>query len=836
MNKVSVITLIALAFRQLLRDLKAGELRVLFFALLIAVTASSAIGFFSARLQASMEAKGSDFLAADLVISGTSPASDKQLTLGKQLGLQQAQTISFSTVLVNNDNMQLVGAKAVDDNYPLRGYLKNKNSLEIPEQLVTKGPNKGEVWAEQRLLIALDIKLGDYLQVGNSRLQLTHILTYEPDRSMDFYTLNPHILLNMQDLADTGTIQAGSRVSYRQLWAGTTTAINQYHQAVKTTLAPNQQILTGKNGNLQFNNTLRSGESYLNLASLVAILLASIAVALSANQFALRRFNNSALLRCLGLTRYQVLMLYTLQLAFLGLTACLLGAALGWFIQLGLFKILAGLVSSTLPSAGLKPAITGILTGLIGLAGFAIPPLAALGNTPPIRVLRQDIFPIPVRSWLVYGLALLALAVIMWQLSLDIKLTLSLMGGGVLVLALLAGLLLFVLQSLRKLLIKASLPWRLGLGQLLCHPLRAISQVLAFGTILLAMTLIVLLRSELLETWQKQLPSNAPNYFAMDISHNELTKFQQQVAKLSTHIAPYYPIIAGRLTAVKGTPINQLTFTWRGQNATQRDLSLTWSAHLPADNVIQQGAWWPDLQEVSKLPRVSIEEELAKSLQVTIGDHLNFVIAGVNYETIITSTRKINWNNFQPNFFVIFDPSSIRDIPATYLTSFYLAPNNDKQLVALARDFPTVTLLDIDGLLKQVKMILNQVTIAIEYILLFVLLAGISVLFASLQVTLADRIKQGALLRALGAKKQLLTQTRLTEFSLLGAMSGCLAAIGCELISALLYHFTLDLAWHLHPWLLVLPIIGAFLISTIGLWGTRRATHTSPIQLLRENY
>lgn len=835
MNKASFITLGLLAFRQLLRDLKAGELKVLFSALVIAVTASTAIGYFSARLQASMEAKGGEFLAADLVLRGTSPASEQQIAQGQQLALQAASTVSFSTVIINNDLMQLVGVKAVDDAYPLRGKLKNKASLNSVEQMVTQGPKAGEMWVEQRLLIALDVNIGDYLQVGNAKLQLTKILTYEPDRSMDFYTLNPHVLMNMADLASTQAIQAGSRVSYRQLWAGTPEAITRYQQAIKPTLAPNQQILTGKDGNMPLNNTLTRGESYLNLASLVAILLASVAVALSANQFALRRFDNSALLRCLGLSRRQVLALYTLQLAYIGLLACIIGAGLGWLVQLGLFKLLAGLVSGALPSGGIAPAVAGILTGLITLAGFAIPPLAALGNTPPIRVLRQDIFPTPPRSWFVYGIAITALAIIMWRLSLNITLTLSLMGGGLIVVAVLGGLLFWLLKGLRKLLSKASLAWRLGVGQLLRHPFRAIGQVLAFGTILLAMALIVLLRSELLETWQKQLPAHAPNYFAMNITASELVTFQSHVKQLSNHVAPYYPVIAGRLTSVKGIPISQLQLTGRGQNATQRDLSLTWTNHLPEGNSIVRGAWWNKLKITDKLPRVSLEDELANSLHVSIGDKLTFVIAGVSYETIVASTRKINWDNFQPNFFVIFDPETIQHLPATYLTSFYIAANNDKQIVELARNFPTITLLDIDGLLKQLNSILSQVTIAVEYILLFVLLAGIAVLFAGLQATLDNRIKQGALLRALGAKKRLLKQTRLAEFSLLGAIAGCLAAIGCEVVSALLYKYTLSIPWHFHPWLLVLPVIGALLIGLIGLWGTRRTTNISPMQLLREN-
>ena len=827
--------LITLAFRQLLRDLKAGELRVLFFALMIAVIASTAIGYFSARLQTSMESKAGEFLAADLVINGSTPATQEQIALGERLNLKTAQTTSFSTVVFNNDDMQLVSIKAASNLYPLKGQLKYKTSANAPEVAATKGPLKGDLWVEPRLLTILNLKLGDKLQVGNTELRIAKLLTYEPDRSMNLYTLNPHIIMNMADLAATQTIQTGSRANYRQLWSGSPEAVAQYKSLLEKNLAPHQSILTTKDSNIQLNNALTKGENYLNLASLVAILLASVAVALSANQFATKRFDNSALLRCLGLSGRQVLSLYALQLFYIGLTACLLGAVVGWIVQLGLFKLLSGLIVGAVPNAGIAPALAGVITGLITLIGFALPPLASLGKTPPIRVLRQDIFPTPPSSWFVYGLALVVLTIIMWRLSLDLKLTLSLIGGGLVATLILGGLLMLALKSLRKLLHSASLPWRLGLGQLLRYPLRAIGQILAFGIILMAMSLIMLLKNELLTTWQEQIPKNAPNYFAMNITHQELPVFQQQVSRLSSNIAPYYPIIAGRLTKVKGIPIAELNLKGRGDNATHRDLNLTWTNQLPEGNKVTQGSWWSDTaQPTTGDYQISIEDKLADSLQVAIGDQLTFVIAGVTYQTVVTSIRQINWDNFQPNFFVIFNPASLQNVPTTYLTSFYVPAASDKAIIDLAKTFPTVTLLDIDGVLKQLNDILQQVSFAVEYILIFVLLAGISVLFAGMQTTLDSRIHQGALLRALGAKRALLRQIQITEFTLLGAMAGALAAIGCEIISALLYHYLLDISWQLHPWLLTLPIIGALLIGSIGVWGTRRTVNTSPLTILRD--
>lgn len=836
MTNYSLLHLLRLAWRQLLQDIRAGELRVLFFALLIAVTASTTIGYFSARLQASMQSRAGEFLAADLVLAGTSLPTQAQTDYGISLNLKHARTVQFTTVILGEEEVQLTTVKAAESAYPLKGKLKAKTHVDAPETQMNQGPNKGEVWVEQRLLIALNLQIGNTINVGNAPLKITKILTYEPDRSTDFYSLTPHILINMKDLNDTGSIQPGSRISYRDLWTGPADVITAYQQYLKTTLKPNQRLLTVDNSNNpQLNNTLTTAKNYLNLASLVAILLSSVAIALSANQFAIKRYDSSALLRCLGLFKKHVLILYLAQLGYIGLLACLLGALLGWLMQLGLFILLAGLINTNLPSAGYMPAVAGIMTGLITLVGFAIPPLAALGNTPPIRVLRQDIFPTPTRSWFVYGLAMLALGLIMWRLSLDVRLTLTLLLGGLISLGILGCLLFFSLRCLRRLLGHAPLAWRLGLGQLLHNPMAAIGQILAFSIILMAMSLIILLRHELLDTWKNQLPNNAPNYFAMNITPEQVNAFSQQLKTISPHISPYYPIIAGRLTKVKNKPVQNLQFKGaRGKNATQRDLNLTWTAQLPNGNRITKGQWWLNSSHTPNKIYISIEEELADSLGVTVGDSLTFIISGVEYEVEIASLRTINWNNFQPNFFVIFDPNSLNNIPATYLTSFYLPEPHDQTIVKLSRQFPTVTLLDIDGLLKQLNSILGQVSLAIEYILLFVLLAGITVLTAGLQTTLADRIHQGALLRSLGASRSLLLQMRRTEFTLLGFIAGALAAISCELITLMLYQYILNLSWRPHPWLLLLPIVGAILISCIGLFGTRSTSNTSPMSILKE--
>ncbi|WP_236180129.1 ABC transporter permease [Pseudomonas mosselii] len=834
MTRLSFPRLCVLALRQLLRDARASEVRVLFFALLVAVAASTAIGYFGARLNGAMQLRASEFLGADLVLQGSAPPAAQQIANGTALGLQHARVVEFTSVVGGDSGIQLSSIKAADPAYPLRGQLRSA-AVPYAEEAPGGGPAPGEAWVEPRLLAALGLAIGDNIDVGMKTLRVSRVLTYEPDRAGNFYSLTPRVLMNLADLDATGVIQPGSRVSYRDLWRGDIDTLQKYRQTAEKSLAANQRLLDTRDGNRQIGGALGKAERYLNMASLVAVLLAGVAVALSASRYAARRLDASALLRCLGLSRHQALGLYSLQLAMLGVAAAVIGALLGWIAQLGLFRLLEGLLPSQVPPGGLTPALAGIGTGLVALAGFALPPLAALGRVPPLRVLRRDLLPLPPSSWLVYGAALFALGLIMWRLSLDLLLTFALLGGGLIAALLLGGLLLLGLRSLRRLLAGAPLAWRLGLGQLLRHPLAAAGQALAFGLILLAMGLVALLRAELLDTWQAQLPKDAPNHFALNILPDERQPFAERLAQINATAAPLYPVIPGRLTHINEQPVRQLVSKEStGERAVQRDLSLTWAAELPQGNALSAGQWWQQAPANDEAPGVSVEAELAQSLHLQLGDLLTFDIGGQQRQARVSSLRSVHWDSFQPNFYMIFQPGTLQGLPTTYLTSFYLAPGHDQEIVALSRAFPAVTVLQVDALLAQLRSILAQVTLAVEYVLLFVLAAGLAVLFAGLQATLDERIRQGALLRALGAARQLLVKARRIEFGLLGAASGVLAALGCELITWALYRYAFDLHWAPHPWLLALPLAGAVLVGGAGVIGTRRALNASPLAVLRE--
>lgn len=829
-----------LAWRLLRREWRAGELGVLLSALLIAVTISTAISLFTQRLEHSMTDRAAEFLGADLVVSSRSPLPASYEEQAKALGLQLSRQVEFSSVMASDTQMQLSSVKAVDSAYPLRGELRISAAAFAEERRTSEIPPQGEIWIEPRLLNQLDIQIGDTLEVGYANLRVSALLTHEPDRASDFYSLTPRVLMNLEDLDATGIVQPGSRVSYRLLLSGERAALKTYREWIEPILEVNQRLTGVDDGNRQVGNALSRANQFLGLASIAAIILAGVAVALSSGRFAVRHFDTSALLRCMGLQRRQVLMLFTLQLLYIGALAMVAGIALGLLVQWGLLLLLSDLLPPTLPDAGLLPLAVGAATGFSALLGFALPPLLRLGRVAPLRVLRRDLEPMPGSSWLIYGLALGVLSLLMWQFTGDLRITLAMLFGGAVAALLLGCLAWLLLRAVAGRLRDAGLAWRLGSGELLKRPAAAATQILSFGLIFMCMLVVLILRTELLSSWQSQLPEDAPNHFALNILPSEQDTFTEALAQIGARSAPLYPVTPGRLVSINNEPVRtdvskENRNRDRGTRAVNRDLSLTWSAHLPADNALREGRWW-SATEQSGSARVSIEAELADSLGVKLGDTLGFVIEGRELSAQVSSIRTVEWDNFTPNFYMIFAPGDLAGLPATLLTSFYLPAAQRDQLRQLNRQFPAMTLLEVEPLLEQIRGILKQVTLAVEYVLLFVLLAGLTVLFAALQATLDERLHQGALLRTLGAGRSLLRRASWMEFLLLGLLAGLLAVIAAELATWALYRFALNLDWapHLLFWLAT-PAGAAVLIGCAGVWGTRAVLQQSPMRLINRS-
>lgn len=821
-----------LALKMLWRDSRSGELTILILAIIIAVTSSTTITLFANRLQLTMTSEAAEFLAADLVISSNATISHEWLDKATQLHLTQARTIEFNSVLIEHDEMLLAGVKSVSSAYPLRGYLKTSDSDYASEAITHKGPEVGNVWLEKRILSALKLKLGDEITVGEKPLKFTGIITYEPDRRGDFYSFSPRVMMNEADLKATGIIQPGSHVHYFFQFAGSPEELAEFKRWVKPKLNSSERLMDIHQDRPELGTTLDRAERYLGLSSIIVILISGVAIAMSTRRYTERHFNTTAILRCLGCRQAEILWLYSSQFVVLGLVASSIGCLIGWFAQEAFFQLLKNLLPTQVAKPDFSAIWFGFVLGFALLLGFALPPLMRLKQVSPLRVLRRDLEPLPAKSWLIYGLALGLTVLLIGRYTQDVKMTATIFGVGFAALVLFGFLLYGLLCVIRKMLPRMSLIWRFGLQGLSRNSGTSISQILAFSITLLAMILSFTVRSDLIEDWQKSMPANAPNHFALNIFPNLKQGFQQQLEQLHIKGSRFYPVVRGRLVTINNTPVQKIVSKdSQGESAIHRELSLTWTNILPEDNKIVAGQWW-----TGRLTnQVSVEQKLAQSLNIKPGDSVAFTVGSQQIKAEVASIRKLEWNTMKPNFYMIFSPGTLDAFPSTFITSFYLPKDQKDLLNVLLKKYPGTTILEVDLILQQIQTILAQLSQAVNYILYFALMAGFTVLFAAVYATLDDRIYEGALMRTLGANRRLLIKTQLIEFSVLGLISGVLAVIASEAILYVLYTqvIRIDYTPGFYLWLVV-PILSAFIVALAGVLGLKDVIKKSPLCVLRD--
>jgi putative ABC transport system permease protein len=822
-----------LALRLLWRDSRAGELTILFLALLIAVTSSTAITLFSDRLERTMTDQAAEFLAADMVISSHAPIPEDWLNKATEMKLEQAQTAEFSSVLIEHDELLLAGIKAVSELYPLRGFLKTTASDYSAETIERSGPKPGFAWVDKRVLSALKLNLGETVTVGEKKLVIRKIITYEPDKQGDIYSLSPRVLMNKQDLLETSIIQPGSHVHYFFLFRGKTPQLTEFKTWVKPQLNLAQRILDIHEDRPELGSALNRAERYLGLSSIVVIIISGVAIAMATRRYTERHLDATAILRCLGSKQNEVLWLFISQFLILGLLTSAIGCALGWFAQEVLFAILRDLLPQTVAKPGMLAVFFGMLTGMTVLLGFALPPLLRLRKVSPARVLRRDLEPLPASAWLVYGLAFGIVGVLIWRYTEDLYMTLTIFFAGFVSLLVLGFLVHLILKLARRSLPHLSLNWRFGLQGLLRDSRATISQILAFTITLVAMTLSFTVRNDLLENWRQQLPEHAPNHFALNIFPEQLPVLQADFKEHGISGSQFYPVIRGRLTEINSVPVQKIvTKDSQGEAATHRELSLTWTENLPEDNKIVAGSWWSP----EKKAQVSVEQKLAENLKIKLGDSLLFIVVGKQLTATVNSIRSLRWDTMKPNFYMIFSPGTLESFPGTFITSFYLPHDQKNYLNQLVKKFPAMTILEVDLILKQFKTILTQLTEAINYLLYFALMAGFTVLFSAIYSSLDSRLYESALLRTFGANRALLGYSHSIEFALLGLVSGCLAAIISESLLFALYSKALNMDYRPTYYLwIALPLIGTFAVGITGFWGVRHVVNTPPLAVLRDS-
>ena len=823
---------IKLVARMAWRDVRSGEMGLLLVALLVAVGTVTSISLFVDRLQSALLAESSNFLAADRQISSSQAIPPDFVQQAQQRGLNTAQTLVFPSMVFAGDLNQLVSVKAVDTEYPLRG------ELIVGDQPFQRGaptdsiPAPGTVWLDSRLFPAMNLSLGDTVEVGMAELQVARVLVAEPDRGGSFFDLGPRLLMNMQDVDATEVVQPGSRLSYRLLLSGDDTQLQELRESLP--LKPNFSWISVRESSPRIGRALDRAESFLLLGGLLGVLLAGIAVGLSAHRYAQRHFDHVGVLKTLGATPAQILRGFMSLLLLVGLVAILMGLAAGSLVHIAIVEILSSLIAVELPVPTLRPFLLGSATGLICALAFAMPAFVHLKNVAPMRVIRRDLGVAPLSRWLSYGAAAAgSLLLLVWYTK-DLWLTLWTLLSIVGICLVFGSLAWALLKGGRVAGMQAKSGWRLALAGLQRRRTENTAQILIFGVAIMLLLVLVLIRTALIDEWRSQVPEDAANHFVMNIAADEVDGVRQLVREQATEGEFLFPMIRGRVASVNVQTAkdwqDQLPRKPSGPRLTS-ERSLTWSVLAPENNDIIAGRWWAG---DSAAAEVSLEQEYAEDFALQLGDKLEFDVGGRRVWATVTSIRALEWESMTPNFYIILSPGALQDFPATYMTSFYLEPTEKIFLNTLLRQYPTITVIEIDALIAQVQQIVAQVSQAVELVLALVLLSGALVLIASIQASRDTRMAEHGLIRALGGTRALIGGSLTAEFLVLGCFAGIVAVFGAELVVAMLQSQVFDLQAEAHPWIWLLgPVSGALIITLVGLAGSRSLIDTPPMNVLR---
>ncbi len=823
-----------LSLKLLLRDWHSGELTVLISALLIAVSAMTAVAFLTDRVAQAVEIRAAETLAADLRITSTQPIDKQLLAMGRDAGLKTTTTTRMPSVVFSGEANTLAGILAVSDDYPLRGVLVTAPALLLEGTPDTGIPPPGEAWAAPLLLARLGLDAGATIELGGAQLTITRVLKQRPDEGWSFVDLAPTLLINEADLARTQLVQPGSRVSYRILFAGPRSAIDSFKPRLEASISAALQLTDIEDANPQIRSSMDRSGRFLNLASLVSVLLAAVAVAMAARRYSQRHRDRIALLKCMGASRSYLVRSSLLQLLVLALAGGLVGSIAGYFAQQGLAWLLRDVIGQTLPQPGVAPALLGVVTALFILAGFALPDLLQMSNTPPLRVLRNDLDPPPLRYGVSWVAAILALLCLLLWIVRDSGLVLAIGAGTAVTFACLglAGwLLVRMLQRFRS---TAGISWRYGLANLARRGRESTIQIVAFGLGLMVLLLLTTVRNELMDNWRASLPENAPNQFIINIQPDEVEALSDFLQERNISPPPFVPLVRARMTTINGQDVTQMTFEDpEGQEWARRDANLSWAATLRDDNQVVAGQFW-QVPLSSSAAQVSVEEKFARELGLSLGDELGFDVAGTPLHATITSLRSVEWDSFSPNFFMVFSPGVLDAYPATYICSLFASEEQLPAMLELMRAFPGITAIDLDSMLAQVRDVMDKAALAVQVVFVFTLLAGIAVLWAAAQATRDERRYESAMLRTFGASKQQLLAGVVSEFAAIGLLAGVLAASGASLAAYLLATRLFNLEYHFSLLLWIAgPLSGVLLVTLSGLAATWHVVTHAPANVLR---
>jgi putative ABC transport system permease protein len=824
---------LALAMRTLVREWRSGELGVLVLAITVAVAALTGVGFLVNRISIAVDNQAGEVLAADLRLESGQAMDDKAMVEAGRRGLEVARSTGLFSVVFNGDTNQLTSLRAVSEKYPLRGRVMLSDEPFGAPQPSIGNPKRGEVWPDSRLAAALGAGVGTSLNIGTGTFRVSRILVTRPDQGATFLELAPSLIMNEDDLPSTQLVQPGSRLRRAQLFAGARDDIASFKEWLEANKKQNEEIEDVEDSAPQIKSAIDRSARFLSIASLVAVLLCAIAVAMAARRYVHRHLDSVALLKTLGATRGFTLSVSLLQLTVVGLLAAILGSLLGFGAQAWLVKALAGLLRGDLPPPGLAPLGIGLLTAVAVLGGFALPPLLQLSRTPALRVLRRDVGPPQPLVVLAFGPAVLAIAFLIYWVLRDQGTFVAFVGGlsvFITVVALCGWLLVKLTTRFRG---GVGVSWRYGLANLGRRRTESVVQLTAFALGIMMLLLLAVVRNDLLNDWRKSLPADTPNFFFINIPPDEHQAFTAFLEERGALHARARPMVRARMTQINGKPIDDIKFeTRRGREFANRDQNITWAETLGSDNVITAGRWFTP-EDFGK-PLVSVSTEYMEEMGLKLGDELQFDIAGEIRSAKISSVREVKWDSFQPNFFLMFAPGLLEGSQGTWMTAAHLATTNPKTISELVRRYPSVSVFNVDDLLRQVRSVIDKAVAAVQSVFLFTLMAGLVVLIAAVQASREERRYESAMLRTLGAQRSTVLKGLLTEFAALGVLSGALAAAGASIAGVYIATQVLRIPYTADPWVWFYGLVGGGLLVCIAGWlATRSVVNQPPVLTLR---
>lgn len=824
---------IVFALRSFGRELRSGEVIVLLAAVALAVGVLTAVGFLTDRIGKAVARQANEVLAADLRLRSQEPVPDTWKELASSYGLRTAETQSFPSVVFAAELSALANVRAVSDNYPLRGAVRVADTLFGEQRTVATVPRRGEVWADGAFLARVNADIGSTLQIGESALRVTAVLTYRPDQSVGFASLAPTLLVNIADIPDTRLIGAGSRVGYALLVAGDDNDVNAFYADIEDELPDAIRATDRAESSERAYSAADRAQRFLSLTAVVSLLLSAVAVSMSARRFAQRRLDTVALMKSLGATQRFVISVAVVQLMLLGILGVLFGSIVGYAAEEAIAWLLADIIASDLPNPGAMPVVLASGSALLLLAGFALPALLQLRNTPPLRILRHDLMPPAPSRLLVAGLALAAVAGLLYRSVGDARMLLILLCGIVVIAAalyLIGRLLVAMLGRFRS---GVGVAWRYGLANVARRGRASAVQVVAFGLALTMLLLLTIVRTDLLQGWRQTIDDNAPNHFMINIQPHERDSVAAIFAAGSVATPDFVPLVRARMTTINGEDVKTRKYPDPdGEWMANREANLSFAARLSASNEIVAGEWWPENYAGPAL--VSVEEDAAVETGLTLGDKIVYMVAGQEVESTVASIRRVNWDSFQPNFFMVLSPGALDKMPTTYIAALRLAEQQQSLLISLVRAHPSISVIDIDAVLQQVRSIIDKASIAVQAVFAFTLAAGIAVLFAAVQSTIDERRFESAMLRALGARKRTVFAGVMAEFAALGLAAGVLASAGASILAAVVAVQLFDLPFTFNPLLWVAGIVaGVSVVCASGYLAARGAVNAPPIEVLR---